>query len=269
MRFNRLILVFAVLLGAVSCTVKEDRVNCPVYVSVLLDRFLDNSLPDGSVVFDDADGHFMDNINFFPYQGVGYEYPMNRHLARVTVLSGLDHERVDDKVVRVPYGYQAGLMYAYTETFSAEDDLYTVEAVPHKQYCRIQFMYDGTFTAPAPYPWHYRIYGECNGFDLYTLEPVEGKLCCPVGPNNFGEYACILPRQKENKLLMEIYVPYSDSELEGPTEYVIDLGKRFEDIGYDWTKEDLEDVIIKVGFASGEVNIDVVDWTHYYQEQVI
>lgn len=270
MRFNRFFFfVIAAVLLAASCSVKENRVDCPVYVSVLLDRFYDNSLPDGMVIFDDADGHFSDNISFFPYLGVGYEYPANRHLSRCTVLSGIDRDKVDERSVTVPYGFQADMVWAYSETFSAEDDLYTIEAIPHKQYCQIKFRFDGTFIAPAPYPWHYRIFGECNGFDLYSFEPIEGELCCPVGPNNFGEYSCILPRQKENKLLMEIFVPNEDSELEGTTEYTIDLGKRFQNVGYDWTKEDLDDIVIKVGFASGGIEIEVVDWTHDYDDEVI
>lgn len=250
------------LLGASSCSVKEIRTDCPVYVSVLLDRFLQNELSEGMVIFSDADKYHSELINFFPYKGIGYEYPVNRHLARTTVLSGMDYEVFTEETVTVPYGKQCGLLWGFTQTFSAEQDLFTVDAVPHKQYCMVRFTFDnGSFKAPSPYPWHFRIFAECNGLNLFTMQPVEGAYCCPVGPNAVGEFTGVIPRQKENKLTMEIFVPNEDSDIEGVTEYTIDLGARFAKLGYDWTQEDLGDVSIKVGFASGTVDVDVVEWT--------
>lgn len=264
-------MVFLFSVALASCSVKEDRGDCPAYVTVNVDRFINRDLPNGTVVFDDPFAHHSEEINFYPYSGIGYEWPVDRHLARVTVLSGYDREKIGESEVRVPYGQMAGMVWAYTETFSAESDLYVVDAWPHKQYCLVRFMFDNGYKAPEPYPWRFRIKAECNGFDLYTLEPLVGEYCCTVWPNAQGQFSCIIPRQLGNNLIMEIFVPNEDSETEGRVEYVIDLGKRFENLGYDWSVPDLGDVSLKVGFASGEVDVSVDGWINdnTYQGKVI
>ena len=96
--------------------------------------------------------------------------------------------------------------------------------------------------------------------DLYTLEPLEGPYSAVVGPNALGEWYGVLPRQKSNNMLLELFLPDEGSTTEGRTDYLIDLGKAFEEQGYDWTLEDLKDIEVRVGFTSAEVTLTVRDW---------
>ena len=81
-----------------------------------------------------------------------------------------------------------------------------------------------------------------------------------VGPNAVGEWYGVIPRQKRNNMQMEIFLPDAGGGKTGRTDYTIDLGAKFAEMGYDWTAEDLRDVEVKVGFTSATVTVNVLDW---------
>ncbi|MCR5351409.1 MAG: hypothetical protein K6E35_02810 [Bacteroidales bacterium] len=251
----------ALMLLSPACSVKEERGGCPVYVTVLTERFIQNGLSDGVVSFHATGPIDQENINFLSYIGKGFLQACPRDYARAAVLSGLVHERINETSLYVPYGQPAGLIWSYGETFSAREDEYRIEAVPHKQYCQVRFLFDERPTAPPDYAWRFRLKASCNGLNIYTMEPLEGAYCCPVGPDALGEWYGVIPRQKHNDLLLEVFLPEDGSETEGRTDYVIDLGQRFEEMGYDWTRTDLADVTVKVGFTSAGICLDVLEWT--------
>ena len=252
------ILGMAVL--AQACSVKEDRFECPVYVTVLTDQFVQRGMNEGKVSFSSSHVIGREDISFLSFLRDGYKQACPREYARAAVFSGAESYTLRDEALRVIPGHQAGLLWAYGETFSANADEYLIDAEPHKQYCLVQFLFDGSPAAPSGYPWRFRIKAACSGLDIYTLEPLEGEYSCSVGPNAVGLWYGVIPRQKANELLLEIYLPYSDDEREGHAEYVIDLGRKFETLGYDWAAEDLRDVSVSVGFASMGVTVNVQDW---------
>ena len=244
-----------------GCSVKELRDECPVYVTVLTDRFIRQGLSDGVVSFHAAEPIDREEISFLSYIGKGFLQPCPREYARAAVLSGLEHERIEGTTLYVPYGKQAGLIWSYGESFSVRADEYLIDAVPHKQYCLVKFLFDESPVAPPDYPWRFRIKAGCNGLDIYTMKPVAGAYSCPVGPNSVGEWYGVIPRQEDNKLMLEIFLPDAGSETEGRTDYVLDLGSRFEAAGYDWKRENLDDIAVRVGFTAAEIRVEVLDWT--------
>ena len=255
------LLVAAVIVSApLSCSVKEDRTECPVYVTVLTDRFVQKGLSDGIISFGAAQPIRRETVSFLSYVREGFEQACPRDFARVSVLTGVDHAMLREGTLETPYGSQADLVWAYGETFSAYADEYLVDAVPHKQYCLVRFLFDGSRFAPADYPWRFRLKAECSGMDIYTLAPLPGPYSALVGPNALGEWYGVLPRQLSNNMLLEVFVPEAEGSAEGRTEYVIDLGKAFEAQGYDWTLEDLKDIEVQVGFIEADLTVTVHEW---------
>lgn len=261
----------AAVLGCLSCSVKEDRMECPAYVTVLTDRFAQRGLQDGTVSFSAERLLIRDEINFLSYLREGYEQACPRDYARAAVLSGVENSRLSEETLFVPPGKQADLLWAFGASFSAEEDSYVLDAIPHKQYCLIKFLFDESATAPADYPWRFRLLADCSGMNIYTLEPVEGSYRSVVGPNAVGEWYGVLPRQKANNMRLELFLPDADNEEEGRTDYVVDLGKAFEKQGYDWLQEDLKDIAVKVGFSEAGIRLTVEEWEgddHYHEIEI-
>ncbi len=252
--------ILGVTVLAPACSVKENRFECPVYVTVLTDQFVLRGMNEGKVSFSSSHVIDREDISFLSFLRDGYRQACPREYARAAVFSGAENYTLVEEEMRVLPGCQAGLLWAYGETFSANSDEYLIDAEPHKQYCLVQFLFDDSPTAPSEYAWRFRIKAACSGMNIYTLEPLEGEYSCHVGPNAVGAWYGVIPRQKTNELLLEVYLPDADDELEGRTDYVIDLGRKFEALGYDWTAEDLRDVTVSVGFASMGMTVDVQEW---------
>lgn len=248
------------LLVLASCSVKEIRDGCPVYVTVLTDQFVQRGEDSGQISFGAASLLERMDMSFLGIIGKGVTYPCPRDYARVSVLSGVYEGKYMEEALIWSPGRTADLLWGYGETFSVNDDSYVIDAVPHKQYCLIKFMFDESPTAPEGYPWRFRVRADHAGINIYTLEPVEGDYNSPVGPNSVGEWYGVLPRQRDNNMVLEIYLPYEDSETEGPTAYRVDLGKKFAEAHYDWTDVDLKDMIVKVGFADVGFSVTVTPW---------
>ena len=257
---TRAILVMAVLSLAPGCSVKEDRIECPVYVTVLTDEFVRMGMNEGLVSFSGTRVIDREDVSFLTILRSGYKQACPREFARAAVFSGAENYILVEESMRVLPGCQAGLLWAYGESFSAKSDEYVIDATPHKQYCLVQFLFDDSPTAAPDYPWRFRIRAACSGMDIYTLEPLEGDYSACVGPNAVGAWYGVIPRQKSNDLLLEVYLPEEGHEDRGRIDYVIDLGAKFEAMGYDWTAEDLRDVSVKVGFASAGITVSVQDW---------
>lgn len=244
-----------------SCSVKEDRGDCPVYVTVLTDRFVLKGMNDGKVSFAGSEPIGQEDINFLRYLRDGYVRACPREYTRTAVLSGVENALLSGDALFVRPGFEAGLVWAYGQSFSADADEFVVDAEPHKQFCLVKFLFGGQPTAPPDYPWRFRIRAACSGMNIYSLEPLEGDYWAPVGPNAVGEWYGVIPRQRENKLLLEIYTPYEGGDSgEGKVEYTVDLGSKFEALGYDWTATDLRDVAVSVGYSAAEVCVEVKDW---------
>ena len=256
----RAILGMAALPLLLGCSVKEDRIEWSVYVTVLTDEFVRLGMNEGLVSFSGTRVIDREDVSFLSILRSGYKQACPREFARAAVFSGAENYILVEESMRVLPGCQAGLLWAYGESFSAKSDEYVIDATPHKQYCLVQFLFDDSPTAAPDYPWRFRIRAACSGMDIYTLEPLEGDYSACVGPNAVGAWYGVIPRQKSNDLLLEVYLPEEGHEDRGRIDYVIDLGAKFEAMGYDWTAEDLRDVSVKVGFASAGITVSVQDW---------
>ena len=153
----RAILGLAVLLSAPACSVKEDRIECPVYVTVLTDEFVRMGMNEGLVSFSDERVIDREDVSFLSILRSGYRQACPREYARAAVFSGAENYILVEESMRVIPGCQAGLLWAYGESFSAQSDEYVIDATPHKQYCLVQFLFEDSPTASPDYPWRFRI----------------------------------------------------------------------------------------------------------------
>ena len=265
------LLAAALLCAPLACSVKEDRSPCPVYVTVLTDRYVQQGLYEGVVSFAAATPLAREAVRFADHIREGIRQACPRDYARVSVLAGVPEELLTAEALTIPPGREAPPAWAFGVSFSAWADEYVVDAEPHKQFCRVRFLFDGSPTAPDDYPWRFRLLADCAGMDLYTLEPLPGDYRVAVGPDADGQWRSVLPRQRDNRLTLEVYVPDGDDPSEGRTEYLIDLGQAFAQQGYDWTLPDLRDIEVQVGFTQAELTVTVREWErdeHYQNVEI-
>ena len=250
----------ALLPACICCSVKEDRGECPCYVTMDVCKFTDMGFSDATVSYSSSERVLSsEELNLLDYMEEGYTRSVPRRLMRASAVSGLEHSSISSDILSVRKGLSADPVMAYAETFSPESDAYSLKATPHKQYCCISFLFRNR-GPEYEYPYLFRIKASCNGLDLYTLKPVEGEYETVVEPNSLGEYGAILPRQNGGTVLLEIFDPYEGSRTEGELLYTINLQRLLDDAGYDWTRTDLDDVSLSVDFSLADVSIEICEW---------
>ena len=244
-----------------SCSVKEDRGECPVYININFDEVIRKDLFRKSLVCVQSSSAFSsDNLELLDYEGIGYDVSASRGVVRLSAAFGHQACSFRSDTLLVQEGAEIGKLFVWSDVEMCEDDLYCVSARPHKQYCTMNVIVCGEF------PWQeaefdMRLKANCNSFRMFDMEPLEGNYTALLERRNASGYEIRLPRQKVSDVIIELLEKngsglYTDSDLIG----VVDVGRELAAKGYDWDKEDLDDVYVTVDFTRCSANIDIVPW---------
>lgn len=237
-----LILATAVLTLA-SCSVKENRMDCPCT--------LDLSLAGGDdaiVILSMWDSGLRHSCALSVDIGFDRHYvKIPRGNFRMSACCGLSHDLPDDGRLILCRGEEMDRLYAGNQRLEALSDSVSCNIRMHKQYAlvNVKVLCFGEKELPDPVI----LTGNVCGMDMLSLKPVEGEFEFGMHPI-FGEYcrACV-PRQTDNSLKME---------LDGLG--TVALGRYIAECGYDWTAEDLADVEVVIDLIDSVLEIKVAGW---------
>lgn len=220
------------LVALASCSVKEDRGDCPCWLTVRA------SYPNEMVsawygtrmLFEDLDG-----------QQVDRQVPKGT----VDVLASRGRFTVEE-------GHQMDELYAtiiHVDTRAEE-----VEVIPslNKQFARVFLEFKETEGGRVPHTLE--VHGNVKGADKRTLQPVPGAFRCIPEESSEGGYEMRIPRQRDDSLILRRF----DSE--GGEFTPIPLGEIIRKAGFDWTQESLGDVSILADIPAMTFQITVMDW---------
>ena len=246
------------LLVLCSCSVKEDRSLCPCYVDLIVDEFVRDGFSSGTVAFSSDGFDSRDDIILADYVPDGYSVAVPRREVKAACVCGLDKSHVSGNSIYIPAGEASDPIMSYRELFLPQGDEHRLYAVPHKQYCRVDFLLENPM---EEYPYIFRVRGDCSGLDIFDLQPVRGSFSTLVYPNTLGEYRTLLLRQSsDSSLFLDVLLPAGDSEADWELQYTVSLSDALAAVYYDWTKEDLDDVSLRIDYARAEVTVEISEW---------
>lgn len=244
-RINIILVSIIPLLAA--CSVKEDRDECPCWLQIDLStcsHYVDRVSLKG----------WTDDRNVFGVQVVkedfapDHEEEVPRKLIHYSAASGLESNMNSGISVVIPEGEQSDRLYAYRADVPAYGETAYDKVSLHKQYAAVAIKIDDNhndYSLVVKSGW--------MGLDLNTLKPVPGQFIYTPEPNEEKVWYFRLPRQGDDLLVMEITG-------ENGYTYPFDLGGLIKASGYDWTAEDLDDIMLGVDYVSGKISIDVIPW---------
>jgi len=216
----------------VSCSVKEDRTDCPCWLTVRAS---------------------------YPNEVVSAWFGTH------TLFDGLMGEQIDRQVPRGTVDLVASRGHFTVAPGQQMDELFATamqvdtqceeaEAIPflNKQFARIYFVFkeaeEGRLNIRL------EAIGNVKGADKRTLEPVQGAFGCTPDDNPDGGYVFRAPRQKDNSLMLNRWT--ADGEELSP----IPLGQIIKKAGFDWNEESLGDIEILADIPASSFQITVMDW---------
>lgn len=245
-----------VLIVLCSCSVKEDRSLCPCYVDMIVDEFVRDGFSSGTVAFSSEGFNLREDIALAGYVPGGYTAAVPRRVVKAACVCGLDRSRISGNCICVPFGEASDPIMSYGGSFIPQGDEYVLNAVPHKQFCRMDFQMENPM---EDFPYVFRVRSDCSGLDIFALDPVRGNFSAVVYPDSLGAYRSLLLRQSvEAELYLDVLLPSDGPEL--GLQYTVNLSDALSSAGYDWTKEDLDDICLNVDYAHAEVSVEISEW---------
>lgn len=231
--------VLALLCGASSCSVKEDREDCPCALYVKLEN-----LPAAPVTViltgeDYREEHLAlgDTVLLVrpPKSGVTLQ-----------AVAGASME--PDGRMEIPYGFDSPPVYLYQDQVDTAADSTSVTVLLHKHFCNLSIRFDGPKGWGEPY-WT-EVRGPVDGI-LWDGTPTEGPFSCRLDDG----LTVRLPRQLPDQVLL------LDITLPDQVVRTFDLGYYLEQAGFDWTLPDLEDRTLEINLSVTALVLRIDTWS--------
>lgn len=257
----RAVAMFSIF-GLAACSIKEDRTSCPCFLNLDFDAVPEGSGFDKSIAVIEASSAFScEELFTRDWKGQRYEVAVPRGAVRMAAVFGYEGFRLSSDTLRMVGGNTvAGRIFVWSEMAQCNDDSYSCQVRPHKQFCDITVrMANGDGHS----------LGKCRpviraGYDALSLFDLRaaGEACAIVSElNDEGDgYLLRVPRQRPGPLVLELYFDGPDDPATVPT-MAFDIAPALEAKGYDWYKEDLDDVELVLDVSSADFSVNVEEWT--------
>ena len=237
-----------------SCSIKEDRDDCPCILSVQVDsKQGEGSEP--SALDLRIDSGWERHVPSGEY-GSSYEVAVPRGISNVSALSGSEGMSASGTVLAYAGEGSYPALFARSETVDCRGETASDTVRLYKQFANIAIMLDNP-SRPMT------LKSGWNGLDIKTLEPVKGAFAATPAP--FGDDCVItrVPRQGDSSLRLE----FLDGD--GLTADSVDLGEVLERAGYDWGKRSLDDIIVTLESAAPSIAVEIIDWADGERIEII
>lgn len=245
-------------LAALSCSIKEDREECPCVLSIYPDGSLEQgmykSISNTFLISDAGNGQEFFNGSLAsdsfaggkPHRMKLPKTPVNLHCVfGVRDMTGTGSE------LRIGEGSQADSVFVYSGLVDCTGEVASDTLHLAKQWCsmRISFKQSDYWQVDEC-----SLKGEWDGFDTGTLLATRGSFNFDAEKLKENSYIARLPRQGDNSLILSI----SYDNYKFTRQYPI--GEYIAEARYDWAKKELDDIVVFIDRAEVRVVVVVPSW---------
>lgn len=233
-------LALSLVLATASCSVKEDREDCPSALYIKLEQL--PSIP-ARVIVESENGR----EEYLAFGDTVVLARPGKGTVEVRAVAGAT-VNPDGKVV-IPYGYDSPPVYLFgTQLDLTQKDSASVDVQLRKHFCQLSIRFSGPPGWGEPY-WT-EVRGPVDAL-LWDGTPVEGAFSCRLDDG----LSVRLPRQgPDQPLLLDITMP--DRVVR-----TFNLGYCLEMAGYDWTGADLEDLTLEMDLSVTALTLTIDSWS--------
>lgn len=262
MCFRRIVIIgaaglfCAALASVVSCTVLEKRSECPCFLSVYMSGEEDFGCESVTL---NVRGDGYETSLALPRED--FEAPVVLKVPRTGVNINVFDSELDDCSgsggLRIPVGQQCPAVYMFSSLCDTSEDEAEEYVTLKKNYCGVSL----SFVSEDPEMYRMSVEGRVCGYDAEG-QPLEGEF--GYDPEFDGASRCFfrLPRQKDQSLFLKITGRSGGARR-------LSLGSYIAASGYDWTKENLDDIVVSIDYAGLELKISVNDWTTVVEDDIV
>ncbi len=259
------ILLSALCLPTLSCSVKEDRSRCPCHLLLDVSALPRDMFDSLDVSLDERGGRSL-NFPLCLSSVTAGIVPVDVQKGRLclsvcAVENGSLWLTSSGDLMRIPSGEQCPPLYLHNADLDTQVEELKETVVLHKSFCTLHILMEGNDPSQA-YPFVLQLRGDVNGYDAEG-RPLSGDFSPSAFPTPDGRCTVRVPRQKDDTLellMCEGEVPLA----------TFALGAYLKAGGYDWNKPDLADVSVRIDCASLSLRIKIEKWseTYYFSVEI-
>jgi len=249
------------MLAMSSCSIFEDRGACPCLLSLRMDD-PSNNVSD-SLVFMLGGNGFVDSFWVKSDVSVAERKIYYRGAMRINAVCGDAAVNLVGGDLIIPLGEQCPEAFLYGVDCQIDAEEHTEYVRLAKNYCGVSM----TFVTDAPDEYIVKVLGNVCGYDSEG-GLIQGDFEYSPEFRLSSESFFRVPRQKDSSLRLAISSKGASGAAEGAVHYFA-LGNYIEQSGYDWTKTDLDDIVLCIDFASCTITLSVNDWSQAFEIDVI
>lgn len=248
----------ALALIVCSCSVKEDRTECPCFLTLDLGgvgyvSMQEKGLAELGIYLTGGDGYVLEDS--FPLRDNVLEYgaAVPKGEVELCVSSvGNGCEVSAEYGLTIPEGSQCPVVYMYADRFEAAGNTVRKAVLMHKNWCQIDLRMKSTANGSLR-PFWVSVDGNINGYRTDGT-PKEGPFRYSSERSAGGLCKVRVPQQIDDSLWLQLHFLDSD-EIRG-----FPLGEYILSSGYDWTAPDLDDVQVQMDFSKSGVTFTISSW---------
>lgn len=256
------------LMSAVSSCdfVFEDRTDCPCYLIVNMDEVFSPLPSPGSVTVrvEGVEGFLSENsVDPDPYRGTeGYVVKVKKGPAAVIGYVGRRSMAKGASGLTVTKENEMDSLWAHRNTVDCSGELAYDIIRLHKQFATLTvFLKDSGIEGEV----EMELVGGWQGMSYSDLGAMKGDYLFTMRHPGGDEFIARVPRQGDRSLRLNLY-----QVEEGKKTFVsyFPVGEYIEREGYDWTKEDLDDITVRIDYAQSVIEVSVEGWKDGGEESV-
>ena len=253
-----------------SCSIKEDRAECPCFLTLDFGGIASSHLSQMGLkyldLFVSATGEFSDSISFALADNVQeYDLAVPKGDVRLLAVSAGGGRLSWREGFAIPVGEECPVLYSLADAFEASGAELRRTVLLHKDYCQLSVSVKRSYSSSLSRGFEVTVDGGVCGMTLLGM-PMEGEFLCSASSSADGVCTLRLPRQLPSSLYGSsrgrdapgIYLTIRYPDTDDIRSYPI--GEYIAQSGYDWTAPDLEDISLEVDFSLSGVTFTISKW---------
>lgn len=246
------VILLVIMLLAVSCSVKEDRQDCPCRLMMDMSGIDTALVKVVNLLATSSDGVvFSDTVSSKDFSRI-YMRDVPHTQMRISAWTG-------DRELIIPYGQECPPFYMSSFAADTHGEVCLCYVDLKKNHCCLTVLFDGR--DQMPYRLTFR--GDVDGYSDDGT-PSVGAFACVAYPLSDGSGAqVIVPRQLDSSLLLDV------EDVESATLKTFAIGEYLTAGGYDWTSENLDDATVILDYYVTGIKITYKGWDKEYSYDII
>ncbi|MBQ1209675.1 MAG: hypothetical protein IIX64_04300 [Bacteroidales bacterium] len=249
--------------GLLSCSIKENRLDCPCHLYLDLSSVSRHAFDSLDVFLSSQKGIRCLSVPLPEDPSAPYLLEVEKSPLQLQVCA-LENGTLwlsdpEEDILKIPMGQQCPPVFTHFSYLDTRGDECVEKIQLRKNFCTLDITMVGN-DPTQDYPFSLWIQGNVNGYDEQG-RPNEGVFGVPLYPTRKGKCAVRVPRQKDDSLALSLCK-------NGEVLAEFALGNYMRMGGYDWSLADLKDISLKIDCAYLKIEVEIGLWKESYHFSV-